>query len=287
MTVILIIEETRPSPFPGRVSMRQPIFEIVAIGNELLIGKTLDTNSHWLARQISKLGGVLRRITTVPDRRDEIADVVGQALSERPDFLITLGGLGPTHDDITLSSISKALKRRLILNRDALAFLRMRYLTRFGPGVKLTPPRIKMARFPEGAVPLPNPIGTAPAPCLNVRGTILVALPGVPKEMRAIFKTSVAPMIKKFGSTQHFYDRSLILLGIPESSLSPIIDQVMRKHKRVYIKSHPRGIEKTGVARIELHFRAGGTSPEETKAQLERAVAMTKRRLRGKATLRN
>ncbi len=284
---MLIIEETRPTAFPGRVFMRQPIFEIVAIGNELLIGKTLDTNSHWLATQISKLGGVLRRITTVRDRQDEIANAVGQALLRRPDFLITLGGLGPTHDDITLSSLSRALKRRLILNRDALAFLRMRYLIRFGPGVKLTPPRVKMARFPEGATVLPNPIGTAPAPCLTVHGTILVALPGVPKEMRAIFKGSVAPMIEKFGGTQHFYDRSLILLGIPESSLSPIIDQVMRKHKRVYIKSHPRGIEKTGAARIELHFRAAGTSPEEMKAQLERAVAMMKRRLRGKATVRN
>jgi molybdopterin-biosynthesis enzyme MoeA-like protein len=144
-----------------------------------------------------------------------------------------------------------------------------------------------MARFPEGAVPLPNPVGTAPAPCLTVRGTTIVALPGVPKEMRAIFSHSILPMIEKFGGTQHFYDRSLMLLGIPESSLSPIIDQVMRKHKRVYIKSHPRGIEKSGAARIELHFRTGGASSKESKTQLEHAVAMMKRKLRGKATVRD
>jgi len=267
--------------------MRQPVIEIIAIGNELLIGKTLDTNSHWLAVRINRLGGILRRVITVGDRHDEIANAVGDALSRHPDFLLTLGGLGPTHDDITLSSISKSLKRRLVLNREALAFLRMRYLTRFGPGVKLTPPRVKMARFPEGAVPLPNPVGTAPASCITVRGTTMVALPGVPKEMRTIFRRSVVPMIEKFGGTQHFYDRSLILLGIPESSLSPIIDQVMRKHKRVYIKSHPRGIEKSGAARIELHFRTGGTSPKDPKAQLEHAVAMIKRKLRGKATVRD
>lgn len=267
--------------------MRQPIIEIVAIGNELLIGKTLDTNSHWLAIQISKLGGVVRRIITVRDRHDEIASAVGDALSRRPDFLLTLGGLGPTHDDITLSSISKALKRRLILNRDALAFLRMRYSARFGPGVKLTPPRVKMARFPEGAAPLPNPVGTAPAPCLMVRETTLVALPGVPKEMRAIFKRSVVPMIEKFGGAYRFYDRSLFLLGIPESSLSPIIDEVMQKHRRVYIKSHPRGIEKTDAAKIELHFRIEGTSPKESMKQLDNAVAMMKRKLRGKATVRD
>jgi nicotinamide-nucleotide amidase len=267
--------------------MRQPIFEIVAIGNELLIGKTLDTNSHWLAKWIRRLGGELRRITTVRDRYDEIASGIGGALSRHPDFLLTMGGLGPTHDDITLSSISKLLKRRLVLNREALDFLLRRYLERFGPGVRLTPPRIKMARFPEGAVPLPNPIGTAPAPCLKVRGTTMVALPGVPKEMRSIFRNSVIPMVEKFGGVHHFYDDSLMLRGIPESSLSPIIDQVMRKHPRVYVKSHPRGIEKDGSARIELHFQITGASPDKTRAELNRAVIMMKRKLRGKAIVRN
>jgi len=267
--------------------MRQPVIEIVAIGNELLIGKTLDTNSNWLAKQISKLGGELRRITTVRDRYDEIASGVGGALSRRPDFLMTLGGLGPTHDDITLSSISRLLKRRLVLNPDALGLLRKRYLARFGPRAKLTPPRIKMARFPDGAVPLPNPVGTAPAPLLKVRKTTMVALPGVPKEMRAIFRKSVAPMIEKSGGVQHFYDQSLVLRGIPESSLSPIIDRAMREHPRVYIKSHPRGIEKDGSARIELHFQIVGTSPGKAKVELKRAVRMMKRKLRGRAAVRN
>jgi nicotinamide-nucleotide amidase len=267
--------------------VRQPIFEIVAIGNELLIGKTLDTNSHWLAVQISRVGGVLRRVTIVRDRRDEIGNAVGNALSRRPDFLLTLGGLGPTHDDITLSSISRLLKRRLTLNHEALEFLRRRYLSRFGPGVRLTPPRLKMARFPEGARPLPNPVGTAPAPCLVVHETTMISLPGVPKEMRAIFKGSVAPMIEKLGGRRRFYEHSLLLRGIPESSLSPKIDQVMRKHRQVFIKSHPRGIEKDGSARIELHFRIGGTSPEKSKAELKLAVALMKSKLRGKAIVRD
>lgn len=273
--------------FAGLPSMRQPFIEIIAIGNELLIGKTLDTNSHWLARQITNLGGELRRMTTVRDRHREITSAVREALSRHPDFLITLGGLGPTHDDITLSSISKSLRRRLILNHEALSLLRRRYVERFGPGVRLTPPRLKMARFPEGAVPLPNPVGTAPAPCLTVRRTALVSLPGVPKEMQAIFKASVAPMIERFGGSYHFYDQSLLLRGIPESSLSPIIDRVMRKYRSVYIKSHPRGIEKNGKARIELHFRIRGKSRVEAKAQLERAVSMMKAKLRGRATVRD
>jgi molybdenum cofactor synthesis domain-containing protein len=267
--------------------VKQAIFEIVAIGNELLIGKTLDTNSHWLAVQISRLGGVLRQITTVRDRPEEIARAIGNAMSRRPDFLLTLGGLGPTHDDVTLSSISKLLKRPLVLNREALEFLRARYLTRFGPGVRLTPPRLKMARFPEGAKPLPNPVGTAPAPCLAVRRTTIVALPGVPKEMRAIFKGSIAPMVERFGGRHHFYEHSLLLRGIPESSLSPKIDEVMRKHRHVFVKSHPRGIEKDGSARIELHFLIGGTSPEKSIAELNHAVVLMKKKLRGRATVRD
>ena len=284
---MLIIKRNRRVSFAGLSSMRQPSIEIIAIGNELLIGKTLDTNSHWLAKQTSKLGGDLRRITTVRDRRREITSAVGEALSRHPDFVITLGGLGPTHDDITLFSISRSLGRRLILNRDALGLLRRRYVERFGPGIRLTPPRLKMARFPEGAVPLPNPVGTAPAPCLTVRGTTLVSLPGVPKEMRAIFKASLAPMIEKFGGSYHFYDQSLLLRGIPESSLSPIIDEVMGKSRGVYIKSHPRGIEKSGKAKIELHFQISGKSRRLAMTQLEHAVSMMKTKLRGRATVRN
>ncbi len=271
----------------GAVRMRQPVFEIVAIGNELLIGRTLDTNSHWLAIQIAKLGGELRQKTTVRDKQNEIARAVRDSLMRRPDFLITLGGLGPTHDDITLSSISRVLERRLVLNLQALHLLRERYLERFGPSVKLTRPRIKMARFPEGAEPLPNPVGTAPAPYLRIRGTRLIALPGVPKEMRAIFRKSVVKMVEDFGCTRRYYDESMLLLGIPESTLAPIIDEVMRKHRDIYIKSHPRGIEKDGRARIELHFRTCGVSQQAPKARLDRALATMKRKLRGKATVRN
>lgn len=267
--------------------MRAPVFEIVVIGNELLIGKTLDTNSHWLAKQLNQLGGELRQVTTVRDRHEEIARTVGSAIPRRPDFLLTVGGLGPTHDDITVSSLSKLLRRPLVLNQDALGLLRRRYIERLGPGVRLTPQRVKMARLPAGAVPLPNPIGTAPALRLRIGRIILVAFPGVPIEMRAIFRQSVVPMIGSFGGDRRFYDRSLFLIGIPESALSPMIDEVMNIDRTVYIKSHPRGIEKTGRTRIELHFQVFTSSEKKAIVQLEQALRMMKRKLRGKAIIRN
>jgi molybdopterin-biosynthesis enzyme MoeA-like protein len=94
-------------------------------------------------------------------------------------------------------------------------------------------------------------------------------------------------MIKTSGSTYRFYEHSLLLRGIPESSLSPKIDAVMRKHHLVFIKSHPRGIEKGGSARIELHFRIGGTSADRSRSELKLAVAMMKRQLHGKAIVRD
>ena len=94
-------------------------------------------------------------------------------------------------------------------------------------------------------------------------------------------------MIKRFGGSRRFYDRSLMLLGIPESALSPVIDQVMARSESVYIKSHPQGIEKTGRTRIELHFQVIATSEKKARVQLEQAVRMTKRKLRGRAIVRD
>jgi len=115
----------------------------------------------------------------------------------------------------------------------------------------------------------------------------MIALPGVPREMRAIFGQSVAPMVASFGGTRRFYERSLLVLGMPESALSPIIDEVMKKNRSVYIKSHPRGIEKTGRARIELHFQVVASSERDANVQLMQAVKTAKRKLRGKAIIRN
>jgi nicotinamide-nucleotide amidase len=266
-------------------SMRAPIIEIIVIGNEILIGKTLDTNSHWLAKRLNKLGAELRQVTTVRDRHLEISRAVASAISRRPDFLLSVGGLGPTHDDITLSSLGRLLGKPLVLNREALDLVREKYVERFGAKVKLTSSRVKMARFPAGATPLPNPIGTAPAPCLRIGRVTLIALPGVPREMRAIFSGSVGPILVSFGGTRRFYERSLEILGMPESILSPIIDDVMKRNRRVYIKSHPQGIERAGRSHIELHFQVVASSERLAKAQLQQAVEMAKERLRGKAII--
>src|SRR5438445_10762542 len=106
---------------------KSPVAEIISVGNELLIGHTLDTNSHWIAKRFTRFGWTLQRITVLRDSPPAIRDGVTGALRRKPDLLITLGGLGPTHDDMTLRGVDLALHKPLMLNSEAFAMVTARY----------------------------------------------------------------------------------------------------------------------------------------------------------------
>jgi len=249
--------------------------EIICIGNELLIGKTVNTNAHWLAKHATALGVTINRITVVGDDIDEIARVVREALERKTKFIITTGGLGPTFDDKTLEGIAKALNRGLEVNEKALKMVKKKYEAYFKEGkmerVELTPARVKMAKLPEEAEPLSNPIGTAPGVMIKVDETSLIALPGVPPEMEAIFDESVAPLLRKDAGEVTFFETSIYADGIMESALAPLIDQVMHDNSYVYIKSHPRGEERK--PHIEIHFSTTAKNSKTAKNCLGKAIA--------------
>lgn len=248
--------------------------EILCVGNELLIGKTLNTNALWMAKRATSLGAFVRRITVVGDDVDEIAKAVQEAFQRKPRFIITTGGLGPTFDDKTLEGIAKALKRKLDVNEKALKMVKDKYEAFLEQGriekVEMTPARVKMAKLPEGTEPLRNPIGTAPAVMIEVEDSILVALPGVPSEMEAIFEESVVPKLRKEAGNVTFFETSIYADKIFESTLAPLIDQTMRDNPFVYIKSHPRGEEK--VPHIELHLSTTTDSSKTARDRLGKAV---------------
>ena len=253
---------------------KSPTAEIISIGNELLIGHTLDTNSHWIAKRFTRFGWTLQRITVLRDSLAAIKDGVTGALRRKPDLLITLGGLGPTHDDMTLMGVALALNKRLALNPEALAMVKARYgaleastgLTRF---------RRKMATLPEGAEPLPNPLGTAPGVMIKVGPTALVSLPGVPSEMKAIFTGSVIPFLKS-SKGESPKEVSIGLVGIIESALAPALDRTRRAFPGLYFKSHPRGREGGIRSLIQLHVYSGDPY---SHAPLESAIAYLLREL--------
>ena len=249
--------------------------EILSIGNELLMGKILNTNARWLARRCTSLGLEVRRITVVGDDEKEICSAVKEALSRRPRFIITTGGLGPTLDDKTIESIAKCLDLELKVDEEALSMVREAYKRLVEEGrldsSELTPQRVKMARMPEGARPLPNPVGTAPGMLLEVDGTTIISLPGVPAEMEAIFEESVLPVLKRAAGDVYFYETRLIVHGIVESDLAPILEDVMRANPHVYIKSHPRWEGKT--AYIEVYLSTTARDASEAKSRIGSAVA--------------
>jgi nicotinamide-nucleotide amidase len=150
------------------------------------------------------------------------------------------------------------------VNEKALKMVREKYETYVKEGkierVELTPARIKMARLPERADPLPNPVGTAPGVIIDVGGTFLITLPGVPAEMEAIFDESVAPLLKKEAGELTFFETSMYADGIMESALAPLIDKAMHDNPYVYVKSHPKGEE--GKPHIEIHFSTTAKNSE-------------------------
>jgi molybdenum cofactor synthesis domain-containing protein len=257
---------------------RSPSAEIISVGNELLIGHTLDTNSYWIAKRFTRFGWTLQRITVLRDSLAAIRDGVTGALGRKPDLLITLGGLGPTHDDMTLKGIALALDKRLVLNPEAFAMVKARY-NALEASTGLTRFRRKMATLPEGAKPLPNPVGTAPGVTVKVGVTRLVSLPGVPSEMKAIFTGSVIPMLKD-SNGEAPKEVSIGLVGIIESALAPALDHTRRAFPGLYFKSHPRGREGGIRSLIQLHVYSVDPS---SRAKLDKAIAYLLRELSNSA----
>ena len=245
--------------------------EIICIGRELLIGKILNTNSYWLAKQSTSLGLLVNRITVLNDDKSEISNGIKESLSRNPDFIITTGGLGPTFDDKTLAGIADALKRKLKINEDALQMINEKFKVNSERNlVVLTPSQIKMATLPEGSFPLPNPKGTAPGVKLIIDKSYLISLPGVPEEMKAIFSQSVTPLLTKEAGNVTFFEVSIYSQEIVESNLAPLISKVMIDYPDVYIKSHPQCLAEK--SRIEIHLSSRSENSKKARERLTHAI---------------
>ncbi len=244
-------------------------FEFISIGNELLTGRTLNTNSQWLAQEITSLGGYVRRIITVRDDIDEIASALIDSLRRKTHWIILSGGLGPTYDDKTLEGVSRALNRELEINPKALEMVKEKYEGK----AELTEARIKMAKLPKDSEPLKNSVGTAPGVLLMYKRSKIVCLPGVPAELKAIFEEEVKPLILKEMKRKYSVIVTLEIYELMESSLAPILDEVVKENPDVYIKSHPKGKE-VGAPKIELDINV---IHEDEKEARKRAMELAHR----------
>ncbi len=254
--------------------------EIISIGNELLLGNTVNTNASWIATRATSEGALVTRITTIGDRLVEITKAIRESLRRRPNYIITTGGIGPTFDDMTIKAVAKAVSRKLEVNPTALAMIKQHYSNRFSGPVKITKPRLKMAILPVNGIPIANPVGTAPGVLVKTKQTSIFCLPGVPPEARAIFRKTIAAQIR-LGTGSRYVERWLRVLGVMESTLAPLIDQAMKRWPDVYIKSHPRGFEGERTPHVDLHFSKFSSSSKQTGKEVEAAVDFMTKKLRG------
>lgn len=265
-----------------KTKYKQTTFEIICVGNELLIGKVVNTNANWLAKRITEIGGFVRRITDVRDDLSDISSAVREALKRGTDWIITSGGLGPTFDDMTLNGVAKAIRRPLRLNKQAYQMIFEKYKEMYERGIlkslDITPERRKMAELPAGAIPLRNRVGTAPGVFIKFGRQRIACLPGVPAELMDIFENELLPIIQKSIKRVYVIERTLIAKNVIESAIAPVIKEVASRYPTVYIKSHPKGRE-SGISIIELHLTATSTTFEKIEKEIEQAVRELKEKI--------
>jgi nicotinamide-nucleotide amidase len=242
--------------------------ELVMIGSELLLGEIVDTNANRLAKMLREIGLDLYYKTTVGDNQTRITEVLNLAL-DRSDVVITSGGLGPTVDDMTRQSVAEATGRPLVYSKK----LERQIAARFRSfGRQMADNNKRQAYIPEGAVPLRNPVGTAPcflAEDVKGRG-IIISLPGVPRELEYMMTHSVIPLlVERMGGAQLIRARILRTCAVGESDMDRAIGDLMTMtNPTVGLAAH------AGQTDVRI------TAKAETAAQADELIAPVEVELR-------
>ncbi len=243
--------------------------EIVTIGTELLLGEIVDTNSAWIAQQLTTIGLNLFYTTTVGDNLGRITDVLKRALA-RCEVVITTGGLGPTLDDMTRQGVAGATDRELYLDEELLEEIRAFFGRR---RFQMPESNNRQALLPRGAEVIHNPVGTAPAFFVEHEGRLIISLPGVPHEMRYLMEHEVLPLLgQRYGLRAMIKSRVLRTCGIGEGSVGELIADFMElSNPTVGTRAHP--------GQTDVCITAKGESEAEAEALIEPVEAEIRRRL--------
>jgi len=244
--------------------------EILSIGTELVLGKNLDTNAQWLSARLSEIGVSTTYHTTVGDDRAECIEILRAAV-DRSQLVVVTGGLGPTLDDLTREVLAEVAGRSLVLDEPSLEHIEAIFARRSRP----MPARNRtQAMFPEGSTVIPNDNGTAPGIWMEVGDSVVVCLPGVPKEMFPMFLDWAAPRIAaRFGGGRATVVRTIRTYGTGESHIEELLGDMIRRGRDPEV-----GIT-ASEATITLRIVAHGATPEEAAAKAEPDVAFIRERL--------
>jgi nicotinamide-nucleotide amidase len=243
-----------------------PTAEIITIGTELLLGETADTNTRFIARSLRGLGIDLYRTETVGDNTGRIAELVREAV-RRADVVITTGGLGPTVDDPTRQAIAAATDLELEFHPELWEQIQAR-IAHYGR--QAAENQRRQAFLPKNAIPIPNPVGTAPAFIVERAGSLVISLPGVPREMETLLTEAVLPFLqKRFDLHEVIQVRTLHTAGIGEGSVDEkIADLETLANPTVGLAAH------SGIVSVRIAAKAG------SRGEADQMVADTERELR-------
>ena len=195
--------------------------EIITIGDEILIGQIVDTNSAWMGQQLNLLGIEVYQVTSVHDNHEHILKAFAEA-EQNANLVLITGGLGPTKDDITKKCLCEYFDTELVFHPEVLEHVRSLLSSR---NVAINQLNQDQALLPASCTVLHNSAGTASGMWFERNNTIFVSMPGVPFEMEAIMSEEVFPRLIKLGITQSIVHKTILTIGLPESMLAEKIEK--------------------------------------------------------------
>ena len=234
--------------------------EIISIGDELLIGQVVNTNSSWMAEELNKNGFAVKRVYAISDQGDEIISAVSQAL-ERAEIVLLTGGLGPTKDDITKKVLMDYFDSKPIFNEEVYEHIKKMFSSRNYP---LSEVNRQQAFLPDNCKILPNVVGTAAGMWFEKNGRVVVSMPGVPFEMKRLMSEQVIPRLKKKFNPGIILHKTIMTTGMGESMLAEKIED--------WENSLPENIKlaylpQPGIVRLRLS--ASGENESEIRETLD------------------
>ena len=245
--------------------------EIIAIGSELLLGQIVDTNSSYIAKSLADNGIELAQTTTVGDDLQQIEETIRNAIT-RSSIIITMGGIGPTEDDLTREAVSEVFQRPLTFQPHLMEQIEALFKKR---GFRMAENNRKQAHIPHGGIPIENPKGTAPAFIVEYPDGALISIPGVPLEMEYLMEHTVIPYLReRFSLKQQVIQYKVLrACGLGESAIGLQIKDLMKQSK------NPAVGTLASIGDIKIRITAKAESPEEASALIQKMEKEIRNRL--------
>ena len=237
---------------------------IITIGDEILIGQIIDTNSAWMGERLNEIGASVETIYSVKDTKEGIVDALRAAL-QKTDVVLLTGGLGPTKDDITKKTIAEFLGTPMVFSEET--WERIQALFKRIGRRHTTPAHKEQCYMPAAATLLLNKRGTAPGMWFGNEGKVIVSMPGVPAEMKYLMEYEVLPKLQKTFSGKPISHRTILTVGEGESRIAVKIEAIENN-----LPNHIKLAYLPGLGRVRLRLTASGKTKEQLEQDLEEQV---------------